>query len=158
MSVIELYDGEERTRYWWRVIIIHSILVPPALFGIYLLMLGYGDIAGFNIDALTPYVRLILLVFFLLPFFFIGMSLAFPRFMFAFYVWDFRMLPICVFIGYIFVWYFNENPRRGNYDAQLIFTNFVFPVLVWLGCILIKTILIYTRFSLVEREKGRQKY
>ena len=49
MTIVDLYDGEHRTAYWWKVITINSITTPFFLYFLVLFSPYYLSIFGVDI-------------------------------------------------------------------------------------------------------------
>ena len=87
MDVLEIYDGESRSKEWWRTIKKHTAVLAIILSAIFCAMLFvYADIYGQG--AILGYFGYTAIFFFGSWPILIGISMLFPRLSFSFFYWN----------------------------------------------------------------------
>lgn len=180
MSMIDLYDGETRTAYWWKQITTNSILTPVFLFflcNFLPLYLGYifkllkinntkfaeiimgllSSIGLFIYDPEHYGVNLIIFLVLLCAVFF-ALSLLKPNLAFSFYYWNPTLFVIIWFIGSPVIILYKIS--RGwkimvASGSELFMVFFGIPVLIWFFIVPLKTWIIYKRFRIVAQDEGK---
>ncbi len=162
MSVLELYDGESRSRIWWKVVKRHTVFVAFLLsLSGSLLFFGLSGIHGPDV-LIGIFIGAVILFLALWPIL-IGLSLLAPRLAFSFFYWNgwlvlMLLIPafffsalllalLCVVLGL-------DLNRSPCIFIQVV--GAVLPIALIAAAIFIKTLILYKRFKVVSQEKDKQ--
>ncbi|HCA80966.1 MAG TPA: hypothetical protein DEP53_14655 [Bacteroidetes bacterium] len=149
MKILEIYDGESRSRAWWSVIRRHTAFFALAL--AVATLAGYGILIGsYAGGGVLDGVLISLAVFLMAWPSLIGLSMLAPRFAFSLYYWNGWLFLILLFPAAL-VSGFVLHTSLGDIGAALTF----FAVVII--AIAVKTAILHRRFTMVASDKGKQQ-
>ena len=157
MGVLELYDGESRSKEWWRTIKKHTAVVALMLSSLSCAILFvYADIYGQG--AIAGYLGYTAVFFFGTWPILIGISMLFPRLSFSFFYWNgwliaMFFIPSLVLSIILTTFVFGISTNSQSVPKEIFFLQTAILVLT----VLIKTAILYNRFKMVSREKNKQR-
>jgi len=173
MGALELYDGEKRTAYWWKIITVNSIITPIFFLCLFILLVLYGDAIGFKFNASWEKAILhflnqpshrnfipgaLIVGTIILGFLLFGLSLVYQNLMFSFFFWNIRLFFIVglasSFIVIAIKIMFGSS-ISGTEEAFHIMIGI--PMLCWLIVVFIKTAIIFSKFKVVD-QKEKKRY
>jgi hypothetical protein len=151
-SVGELYDGESRSRFWWKVVRRHSALLSALLSllaPVWLVWLDMrtGSGGGYGVEGLWILGLMVVVGFLIIWPVLLGVSLLAPRLAFSLFYWNAWLIAVLFTPATIIAALLSRWPL-------LAFTAFVG---VFASGIAIKTVILYRRFSIVAIDRGRQQ-
>lgn len=147
-SIIELYDGESRTKLWWKIVRRHSAVLAVLFSLPAVAWLGAASGGGIGVEGLLGLGVILVLLSSVVWLILLAFSMAAPRVAFAAFYWNGWL------IGLLFL--------PATVGAALLASSS--SVLAWVffigllgSAIAIKTVLLYRRFSIAASERGRQQ-
>ncbi len=150
MEVLELYDGESRSKVWWKVVRRHTIVIAALSPAFVFFALAALDAApsGIGVSGLVTFWLVVSLVFWPLL---LGFSILAPRLAFSLYYWNGWLMLILLVPALL----------ASFIAGQIHGTNSVMPFAVFATVYAIgvgfKTAILYRRFTMAASEKGKQR-
>jgi len=168
MGPVDLYNGENRTAYWWKMTMINSVITPlfiialafaiPRLY----ILAGGSELSAWmvSVDNFIFDFHEFGAVFFSTCAILIGVfvlwALLCPNLSFSFYYWNlplfFIVWPVVSGIHVLFKLSNGWNIDMGT-GLEYFHVFVTLPVFVWFLIVIVKTLVLYKRFRLVAEER-----
>ncbi len=156
MKILEIYDGESRSKVWWITIKKHTatlaIIVSSFVVSVFFILFdiyGTGAFSGALVYIIIMFVALWPL--------FIGISMINPRFSFSLFYWNgwlitMGFLPSLLLSFVVLIVVFNIDTDSHLFPIKVYIMQLILMVIA----ISIKTKILYNRYAMVGKNKNEQ--